>query len=174
MIKHTDQFQLAVVQEYLGGSDGYTVVARRHGIAASMVRRWTTRFQLHGLEGLRRKVTRYSAEFKLGVLRYMWDNSVSHARAAAVHNIRNTTSVCLWEQRYLDGGVQALAYTPATSLKTMTIPTSKPPPAEEDDKAKLKRALEENQFLRMENAILKKFDALAQKRNAANAPKKRK
>lgn len=174
MIKHTDQFQLAVVQDYLNGTEGYALVAKRHGIAASMVRRWTTRFQLHGFEGLRRKVSRYSADFKLGVLRYMWDNVVSHARAAAVHNIRNTSSVGIWEQRYLDGGVKALAHSRAA--RPMTMPTSKPnpPSVEEDDKAKLKRALEENEFLRMENAILKKLDALVQERKAANAPKKRK
>jgi transposase len=174
MIKHTDQFKREVVDEYLEGMLGFRRLAARHNIASPTVRRWVSAFRLHGDDGLRRKVERYTAAFKLSVLEHMWENALTYNQAAAVFNIRNPTSVGIWDRRYSDGGFEALAHQPRTlsKINNMKVPTSKPD-AKPDGERSRDDLLEELEYLRMENVVLKKLQALVQAQKK-DAPKKRK
>jgi transposase len=171
MIKYTEQFKLKVVQHYLKGPMGYGRLAALYGVASPHIRRWVSAYRLHGMEGLRRKVTRYDAKFKLSVLQHMWDNGLSNRQAAACFNVRNPTSVGLWDSLYREGGMAALARPRQQALK-MKAPTAKPEPKPDQERSK-EDLLKELEYLRMENEVLKKLQALAQARKAA-APKKRK
>lgn len=172
MIKHSDAFKLQVVQQYLGGSIGFHSLARQHGIVGPMVRRWVECYRLHGMDGLARKVGQYSPEFKLSVLQDMWDNSLSQTQAAARHNVRNPTSIGIWASRYLSGGYEALIRPGRRKIQDMPAPTSKPEPLRDDEKPR-EQLLAELEYLRMENAYLKKLEALVQAKKLA-ASKKRK
>ena len=172
MIKHSDEFKLQIVQQYLGGSIGFHSLARQHGIAGPMVRRWVEWYRLHGVDGLVRKVGQYDPEFKLSVLQDMWDNSLSQTQVAARHNIRNPTSIGIWASRYLSGGYEALIRPGRRKTQDMPAPTSKPEPLREDEKTR-EHLLAENESLRMEIAFLKKLEALVQAKKLA-ASKQRK
>jgi transposase len=89
MTKYSEQFKLEVVQDYLGaGSSGLRAVAQRYGIPSHFtVRKWVLAFQLHGDVGQRRQRRQYSAEFKLLVLKDMWDNHLSMLQAALKFDI---------------------------------------------------------------------------------------
>ena len=108
MIKHSDQFKLKVVKEYLDGAIGFHSLARQHGVAGPMVRRWVGWYELHGMAGLTAKKSHYDAEFKLSVLQDMWDNGLSQTQVAAKYNIRNPASIGIWERRYQSGSYEAL------------------------------------------------------------------
>lgn len=177
MFKHPEKFQLMVVEDYLGGTSGFKEVAKRHQIAAPMVRKWVALFQQHGIDGLKRKVSQYDAAFKLKVLQYMWDNSLSYAKAAAVFNIRNATSVGTWDRRFRDEGLAALARPSNKELAKVTSTDNQDTKDDAPESGKtltMKEVLAENQQLRMEVAVLKKLKALALAREAASAKKKRK
>jgi transposase len=173
MIKYTEQFKIQVVKDYLAGSVGFKSVARQHGLAAPVVRRWVEWYRLHGVDGLSKKARSYSAEFKLSVLQRMWDNSLSQTQVAAVFNIGNSTSIGIWERRFLDGGIEALARSPRTKRENMEAPTSKPVPKPSDDERTRGELLSELVDLRAEVAYLKKLEALVQAKKKA-ALKKRK
>jgi len=173
MTKHTEQFKLLAVKEYLAGSEGFKTVARRHGLAPPVLRRWVEWYRLHGVDGLSRQRGNYSAAFKLSVLQHMWDNSLSQTQVAAVFNIGNPASIGIWERRYLDGGLEALSPAPGTKRENMQAPTLKPDPKPSDDERSRDELLSELALLRAEVAYLKKLEALAQAKKKAAALKKR-
>jgi transposase len=174
MTKHTEQFKLQVVHDYLAGSAGFKTVARRHGLVAPVVRRWVEWYRLNGVDGLSKRARCYSAEFKLSALQHMWDNSLSQTQVAAVFNIGNPTSIGTWERRYLDGGIEALSRAHRTKRKNMDAPTSKPAPKPNDDERTRDELLAELVGLRAEVAYLKKLEALVQAKKKSAALKKRK
>lgn len=171
MIKYTEQFKRKIVKQYLNGKLGFKRVAARHGLTAPMIRRWVAAYRIHGNDALCKKRAHYSASFKVSVLQHMWDNALSKNQTAAHFNIRNATSIGIWEKRYRVGGIEALV--PAPKIAP-TMPDPKPPqqntPAEQRT---LEEVLKENEALRMEVEVLKKLQALVQAQKA-NAPQKRK
>ncbi|MBC3883480.1 helix-turn-helix domain-containing protein, partial [Undibacterium sp. LX40W] len=82
-------FKYRVVQEYLEGPMGYVALGKKYGLQSSMVERWVGWYKTHGMVGLTKKFTFYSAEFKLSVLRHLWDNALSYSQVATHFNIRN-------------------------------------------------------------------------------------
>jgi transposase len=173
MFKHTEQFKRKVVKHYLLGKLGYTRIGAHHGVASAIVRRWVLAYRLHGDAGLRRKVGRYDAGFKLSVLQHMWENALSNNQVAAVFNIRNPTSIGIWEKRYRDGGMEALDTQPKQSrIHAMKAPTTAPE-IKSDEQRSREELLKEVEYLRMENEVLKKLQALVQAQKKP-ATKKRK
>jgi transposase len=171
MIKYTEEFKLKVAQHYLDGPMGYSRLSAHYGVDTAHIRTWVAAYNKHGIEGLRRKVARYDAKFKLKAVQYMWDNSLSHRQAAVHFNVRNPTSIAIWESRYREGGMAALAR-PRTTVKKMKAPTTQSPPKADDERSR-DELLKELEYLRMENEVLKKLQALVQAQKMA-APKKRK
>ena len=174
MSKYTEQFKHTVVQDYLSGRGGYRALSQRHGMAnRSLVERWVMAYRFHGDAGLREKRSRYDADFKLSVLQHMWENRLSITQAAAQFDIRRHSTVGTWERAYREGGVKALTLLPTRRVKKIPIPTKPVVPAGEDTRSR-EELLAELDYLRMENAVLKKLDALVQARQKSATPKKRK
>jgi transposase len=173
-MKHTEQFKFTAVECYLKGTRGLQLVSQEYGIEKTMLRRWIAWYREHGRDGLaRRKPCPYDAVFKMSVLQHMWDNALSYTQAAAVFNVRNTQSVANWERRYREGGVLMLERIRKRPGTMMQAPTSKPDTPSDHDKRSRDELLEELEYLRAENAYLKKLDALVQAKKSA-AQKKRK
>jgi transposase len=104
----------------------------------------------------------------------MWDNELSFGQTAAAFNIRNHSAVGRWERMYREGGLDALIPRPRGRAKQMPSPTTKPEPSPDDEKRTREELLAELNQLRMENAYLKKLQALVQARSKATSPTKRK
>jgi transposase len=173
-LKHTIQFKQAVVEDYLAGTEGFRLVARRYGIEGTMLRRWALWYETHGVAGLETKTGQYKAEFKLQVLQHMWENSLSLTQVAAVFNVRNTQSIASWERRYNNGGVQALEHSRKLSCPVMPAPTVKPDPSPDGAHRSREDLLKEVERLKMEIAYLKKVDALLKARQNSTTQEKRK
>jgi transposase len=175
MSKYSTSFKLAVVEDYLTGSAGYKTVGHHHGIDHAIVHKWVAFYRLHGKAGLQKKFTHYSAAFKLSVLQHMWAHMLSHIQTAAVFDIRSLAMVGQWERLYHSGGIDALTPRPRGRPKTMPTPRTPPPSsAPVEDTRTREDLLAELNYLRMENAYLKKLDALiqAQKKAAPRKPRK--
>lgn len=173
MRKHSEQFKLSVIESYSTGLAGYRMVGHQFGVAPAVVRRWVLWYRTHGLAGLSRQASSYSPEFKLSVLQHMWENSLSHTQVAAVFNIPSITTVGRWESLFHNGGFEALARKLKRESSPLLAPTSKPAPPVNDQERSREDILAELDQLRMEVAVLKKLQALAQARKKLQAPKKR-
>lgn len=169
MSKYSTSFKQSVVEFYNGGQRSLQEVSAHFGIDQSTVRAWVAIHATHGVDGLVKKFSHYNAEFKLSVLRRMWEDGLSYRRTAALFNLRNKSCLPDWERRYKAGGIDALIprrkgrprsmpEPPATSGKTDT--------SQSDDAKSREELLAELAYLRMENAYLKKLEALTQARQA--------
>lgn len=177
MAKYSTQFKLDVVQQYLGGDEGVKSIARQHNLDHSMIRRWVNLYTTHGDAGLAKKFTHYPAQRKLQILEHMWANELSYRQTAAVFNIRSPGCIPVWERCYHNGGIDAL--TPRQRGKPKKMPDLQPPqsqPHVDDETRSREELLAEVNFLRMENAYLKKLKALVQQQREqqTTARKKRK
>jgi len=176
MSKYDEQFKRKVVKQYLSGRAGTETLGQRHGISKSMVARWVARYRKHGLAGLRKKSSRYTAQFKLSVLQQMWKEEWSYNQTSAWFDIRHPGQVGIWERQYHSGGLDALEPRPRGRPKKMpnppVPPTDQAVPLPEGERTR-EQLLKENIYLRAEVAYLKKVDALIQAKRS-KLQKKRK
>ena len=176
MTKYSEELRRQVVQEHLAEGLGSIRLAKRHGIDRSAIRRWIAAYRVHGDNGLRRKTSRYDAQFKLSVLLHMWQAELSYRQVAAIFDIRSPGCIGQWERLYHDGGLAALAPRPRERPRKMN---DSPPPQSANKKPTVEERsreelLKEIEYLRAEVAYLKKLDALLQSKKAAAPKKKRK
>ena len=175
MTKYSEQLKLKIVKQHVAGVAGTGVLARRHGVGRSVLRRWIAAYEQHGRDGLRKKSSHYDAKFKLSVLTRMWRDDLSYQQATAVFDIRSPACIAKWERQYHDGGMDALAPRPRGRPKTMTRPTAEKPTEDNaPDERTREQLLKENEYLRAEVAYLKKLDALLQAKKQGAQKKKRK
>lgn len=168
MSRYSAGFKRSVVGSYLCGNESYASAASKHGIDAENVRQWVALSQAHGDAGPSGKYDHYDAAFKLSVLERMWKEGLSHRQTAALFNIRNAGCLTEWEKRYHADGIEVLG--PRPRGRPMSKPIPAVPVAARDEAKTREELLAELKHLRMENADLKKLEALTQ----GHAPKKRK
>ncbi len=163
MSKYNEQFKLKVVRQYLAGNAGYRNIADQYGLYSSMIKRWVGLYRIHGTDGLTKKFTHYSAEFRLSVLRHMWDSDLSYTQVAALFNIRNVGCISQWERCYHSGGLDALAPRKRGKSEKMPVPpNTTPEPLPDPEGCTHDELVTEVNQLRMEVAYLKKLRALVQ------------
>jgi transposase len=175
MSKHSARFKRSVVKDYLSGKRGGSrEVAHRHGVDHGTVRKWVAAWRAHGDAAFQKKCSQYDASFKLKVLRLMQARTLSCREAAAVFDIRDPGAIGRWKRKYDSGGIQALQ--PRPRGRSVKQPRSFPPPdLSRPDEARTKEELlKELNYLRMENAYLKKLDALIRSESPTAQRKKRK
>ena len=160
MAKYTNKFKLEVI-EYYQKNGGLKRTANHFNIPSDYtVSKWVRQYKEHGATGLFKNHTKYDGKFKQNVVEYMHNNHLSLSETCMKFNLGNHDIVGKWERIYYEEGPQALYEERRGRIKNMS---SKP------RKKKLSKDVEEDlvaevQRLRMENAYLKKLQALVQKR----------
>jgi len=150
MTKYSHEFQLRLVMEIESGQS-IRAVARAHGIEQLI-------FTKH----------HYSQEFKFSAIEYRWEHRLSYRQAAAELGISNEGTLYRWEKQYLEMGSAGLQATRKGRPPKMPKKSEKPNlnlTREQELEAEIAQ-------LRMENAYLKKLNALVQKRIARENGKK--
>jgi transposase len=104
----------------------------------------------------------------------MWKNQWSYAETAIAMGIRSAGCLAIWERCYHSGGVDALK--PRKRGRPPKMPDS--PNAQthtttDDESRSKKDLLAEIDQLRMENAYLKKLEALVQQQKATMRKKRK-
>ena len=161
--KYSDEFKLKVVSEYLEGKNGGAkALAAKYGISHSQVQRWTYLYKKGGVEFLTNVQRTYSGDFKVHVVEYMHQHSMSYVQAAAHFGIQSEPTVAKWERIYYEEGIEALCEERRGRSRNMTDKKpGRPPKKNVNENEDL---LKEVQRLRMENEYLKKLIALVQER----------
>lgn len=169
MTKYNQAFKQQVVEHYFAGYAGYRNTGKHFALDFATVRKWVAAFQRQGIDGLamQRHKTKYSAEFKQQVVIKIHREGLSLREAMAEFGVRDSGTISQWLRLYQLGGIDALQPKPKGRAKQMPkpkLPRSNTITADQDKThAELLKELE---YLRAENAFLKKLDALIQAQEA--------
>ena len=170
MSKYSDEFKLQVVRYCIEGNHGYSDAANHFNMKQDhTVLKWVRKYKEHGEKGLIKNNQKlYSGEFKQNVVEYMHTNHLSATMTATKFNLANENTVLKWERIYYEEGPQALYEERRGRNKNMSSKPRKKKLSKENEED----LIEEVQRLRMENAYLKKLQALVQKRTKPKQSKK--
>jgi len=170
MTKFNTDEKLQAVLRYHEGSESLKTIARSLGIHHSVFSNWIRQFEYHGEAAFIKGYTSYSIQDKLDVLNYMNEHGTSVRETAAVFNIASHSTILSW-QRSLE-----LHGTDALQPQKKGRPSMKKGSREQKNQTVVEGSVEDLQAeverLRMENAYLKKLNALVQ--NKEKSPKKTK
>lgn len=174
MSKYTVEVKLQAVKRYLTGHESYKTIAESIGTAKSLIITWVKLFEAQGEKGFKKGYTSYSVGFKLDVLNFMNETGASLRETASTFNIPSPDTVYRWEQLLKTEGLDALEPKkkgrPSMKKEEKKVESQKLIPAEgsiDALQAKIER-------LEMENAYLKKLNALVQSQEKLQTKTKRK
>ena len=161
--KYSNEFKLQIVKEYLEDKNGgFKMLAAKYGVHHKQIEGWIYLYKEGGVEYLTKVQRSYSGDFKLHVVEYMHQHSMSFKQAAAYFGIQSDTTVAKWERIYYEEGREALYEERRGKSKSMTGKKTRQPPKK--DVNENEDLLKEVQRLRMENEYLKKLIALVRER----------
>ena len=168
MSKYSNEFKLAVIKHYLSGRGGFKTIADQYGVKYAYVRKWVHAFKAHGHQSLNKSYVQYTGIFKLSVLQYVEQHQLSINQAASHFNIPAPSTIGQWQRLYNEGGITALEPKPKgrpPMSKRSEIQALLAKPSEQLTHEEL---LLKSHYLEVENAYLKKLEALAQQKYLAN------
>lgn len=171
-MKHPVSVRLSAVQYYLSRKGTLSETALLFGVGKSPLSRWIRAFRQQGESGLEHRLPRtYTQSFRLQVVRYMMKYKCSSAEASAHFAIPNETLIQQWLKRYREGGAEALH----PEKKGVSVPKGKSPPGSKPFSEMTHAELQEElEYLRAENAYLKKLKALREENALREQQKKHK
>jgi transposase len=172
MAKLTVEQRIQAVQRYVNGHESMNEIAKDIGVTKRVIGDWVRLYQENGIEAFLKSYTNYSAEYKMSVLNYMNETSTSSIDTAAIFNISSPGLIRNWKKKFEIGGYDALVSKKKgrPSMKKDMKKITKPTPTEgsvEELEARIKQ-------LEMENAYLKKLNALVQFQEKLPTKSKRK
>ena len=158
MSKHHRAFKLRIAE--LALSESSSAVSNKFNITSRQVRYWTAIYRIHGAESFRSVHKPYSQAFKAEVLKTMAANSWSLGYTSAFFDLSSPGILFQWQKLYARDGISRLK--PQKKGRPVMLNTSSSSkPVEQMTEEELR---EELAYLRAENDVLKKLEALAQAR----------
>jgi transposase len=172
---------LGVIEKGMSFREAANLIGACHGEA----QKWVRMYEVHGVEGLFVKSGAYDGQFKIFVVEYMHTNALSIRETAVKFGVPSFSTVFVWERIYNEQGREALLEAKKRGRKkkvgeeaensnpSSRLKTSKPNPGLQNlDQNAKEDLIAENQRLKMENAYLKKLQALVQQRVRQNNRRK--
>jgi len=169
MSKYSTEDKLEAVLAYLEGKASFKTIAEERNMSTAPLKRWVLRYREHGAEGLDSSYTNHDIQFKMDVLNYMNEFGASINETAALFNLASDYTVLKWKRQFEAGGIDALK-SKKKGRPSMKEETKKPTPVE----GSVEALQTEVERLRMENAYLKKLNALVQNKENLRSKTKRK
>ncbi|CAI2045479.1 Transposase [Serratia fonticola] len=168
MAKFSLKFKQEVAEKYLEDELSLKSVARMYNISPCTVRKWAYAYREHGIDILTGKKGRYSADFKLTVVKEVVDDCFSVRETAIKYGIPAFGTVCTWLEKYRKYGENAFIQ---KNKKSIPVPDKNVIPAS-PLLALTENEREELEQLRVENAYLKKLKALVQQKTCSTHKRK--
>lgn len=160
--KYELAFKLKVIKEHKEG-ESITAIALRCGLSRSVLRRWIDHYDVSGSKGLLRKSYQYhTSEFKYKVVESYLKEGLSLRDCCSQFTIANESIVLSWVRKYELSGLDGLREQrgrPKLMKKDKAGKNSEP-------LTRLEELEKENLYLKAENELLKKLQALAQVKEA--------
>lgn len=167
--QHKSEFKLRLVNDYQGGKS-LSGLSKQWNISASQIRKWIDQYNSFGKQGLlRRPHQKYTKTFKLQVVQAYLKKALSLRECCLRFGVPSIGIVSSWVRIYEklgEGGLNARQKGKRTMKKTKPTKTSAKP------LTRLEELEKENLYLRAENDLLKKLDALAQKKETQQKKKR--
>ena len=165
MKRLTKEDKLKAARRYFEETISYRYLAHQVGVDHSALRYWVKLYKYHGDQAFSFPYTNYSSDFKLKVIQFMDDEGYSIREASALFHIPDYSMVRRWLEKWQNGGLEALE-----SKRKGKDPVSQ----NKNPKAKksFNSVEEELEYLRMENAYLKKLKALVEEEDQNTKGKK--
>jgi transposase len=160
MTKFTRDQKLGAVIRYQNTNDSVEEIAKDIGSASSIVLNWIKQFEYHGLSAFEKSYTSYTAQFKMDVLNYMKENSVSSNEAAVIFNISSPGMIRNWRIQLETSGFDAL-FSKKKGRPSMNKKSNKqskkvqPEGSTEALQARIKQLEMENEYLKKLNALVR-------------------
>ena len=156
--KYRTELKLEIIKGIKVGKYSVDRASELYAIEGSVIRKWVTMYERHGLGGIERQYGKYSADFKESVIKDMKENQLSYRETARKYNISMHTTIIQWERIYMEEGYEGLSkQRKGRASQREGILKGRNPIFKKGDEEDL---LAEVQRLRMENEYLKKLNAL--------------
>lgn len=176
-MKYSWEFKLECVEKYLKGEE----IKKREETFGTIdncrhkVREWVRTYKIYGLEGLKHKPINkeWSAEERFELVSQVLAGKSS--KSVAIEAGMNPSVLYQWVRRYKQYGYDGLQLRKGRKPKDPDMSKKdKPKDLEKSDYEKLKLLERENEYLRAENAYLKKLRALIVQKEAESSVKAKK
>ena len=162
-IKYDYNFRLQCAEAVVKHNRSANSVAEEKGIERSNLRLWIGFYRQFGKAGLKeRKCQNYDVSFRLKVIKTINKELLSLQDACVRFDIAATSSIISWRDAYESNGYQGLISKPKGRPPKMKPPIKRKVSKPSKPLTREQELLEELEYLRAENALLKKLQALDQ------------
>lgn len=156
MSKYNRAFKLEIAKR--AQLEASNELSLRFKVSSRQIRYWSSVYRLNGLNSFLHSDYPYTRGFKIKVLTAMRTNDWSLGYTSAYFDLSSPGVLFQWQNLYSREGISRL--TPQKKGKTrMHNNASEPKPSEQMTEKELREELD---YLRAENAVLKKLEALTQ------------
>ena len=159
--RHNLEAKLMIVKYVLEEHHSIWEASDFFGVAYQTIRIWVKHYENEGISGLSIKNKTYSGEFRVYVVEYMRKHNLSLVQTAIHFSLPDHTRVRVWNKLYDEKGPQYLMEEHRGRIKmkenksNKNVKNCKVNPTE-------KELLKRIEYLEIENAYLKKLNALIQ------------
>lgn len=162
--KYTAEFRLRLVNDYLSGQSK-NGLAELHGVPRTLLRRWISYYESFGNLGLvSKRNNNYPIELKVSAIECYRDKTLSLKECCIRFKIASDSTLLGWLRKYEQFGIDGLHAKPK-GHKSMQE-DKKPSLKKKKPLTRLQELESENLYLRAENEVLKKLEALTLKKQA--------
>lgn len=158
--KFSLSFKESLVKELLEGKIGSRALSAKHGISARYLRRLAKRYEDHGSLSHQESKNIYEKSFKIACVLSVIKKRLSLSEAATCFGIPSDSTIVHWMKLYGEFGEDGLETTKMGRQQNMSVPKRKK--KKESSTPEVSALQEELEYLRAENAYLKKLSALIQ------------
>ena len=161
--KYDYKFRLQCVESVLKKGQTIGEVANTKGFDKSNLRLWLLFYKHYGKEGLKpRRKQHYEVGFKQEVLQSIETEHLSLRVACVRFNIPSESVIISWRKAYEMSGTTGLLSKPKGRPKSMDKPIKRKKRKSDKPLTREEELLQENEFLKAQNELLKKLQALVQ------------
>ena len=161
--KYDYEFRLRCVQAALRGKDSITGIAKKNGFEESNLRLWIGFYEHYGKAGLKPRSNRhYDISFKLDVLSAIDSEFLSLRTACVRFNIPSESVIISWQKAYKLNGQLGLIPKIKGRPKMVKPLIKRKPRKSAKPLTREEELMNENEYLKAENELLKKLQALVQ------------
>lgn len=158
MSKYTRKTKLAIAQRYLQGESSHAL-SHQTKIPSRQIRYWGQVYRLHGDQSFLKKEVPYTSAQKYHILLKMVTERWSLGYTSAYYNLASPGILSTWRKLFLTHGLSGLNRKQGRpSMSQNKTNTNKS--ANSSKEPTIEELKEELNYLRAENAYLKKLDAL--------------
>ncbi|WP_229592166.1 IS3 family transposase [Rossellomorea vietnamensis] len=167
MAKFTQESKLKAAKRYLNELVSYRDLANQVGVDQSILRYWVMLVRHHGDQAFTFPYTNYPSAFKLRVIQFITEKNCSIREASAIFHIPDPCMVRRWVKKWERAGEDAFG---SLEMRPSTMTSNHKDKKIKDNSSNqtMEDMKKELEYLRMENAYLKKLKGLSSGRTITN------